>query len=94
MERAKIQAEVGCRLQSSYSPVSPSFLPSIHQWKKHVDFVKLERGEYWRRRGEGAEEGADVLSIIIDGQDQSATALPAYSEVKKKTQRAKSSGCK
>jgi hypothetical protein len=59
-----------------------------------VDFVKMERREYWSRRGEAAGEGADVLSIIIDGQDQSATALPAYSEVtvKKKKHRAKSSG--
>ena len=53
----------------------------LSQWSTHVDFVKAERGEYWARRSEGAQEGADVLSMIIDGQDQSATALPAYSEV-------------
>lgn len=70
-----------CPLELLHYPASSAF-----QWTEHVNFIKLERGEYWARRSKGVDEENDVLSIIIDGQDQSATALPAYSEVKKNDQ--------
>ena len=53
----------------------------MRSWKIHVTFIKKERRGYWNRCDEAIFEPTAVLSIIIDGQDQSATALPAYSEI-------------
>ena len=53
----------------------------LKEWEEHITFVKRERTGYWSRIDEAVVDPMENLSIIIDGQDQSATAMPAMSEI-------------
>jgi hypothetical protein len=53
----------------------------MRAWNIHVVFIKRERRGYWGRCNEAICEPTMVLSMIIDGEDQSATAMPAYAEI-------------
>ena len=53
----------------------------MREWDIHVAFIKRERRGYWGRCNEAIVEPANVLSMIIDGEDQSATGMPAYAEI-------------
>ena len=44
--------------------------------KKHLEFVRKERGTYYTRRGAAESNPQDSLSLIIDGADQNKYALP------------------
>ncbi len=49
----------------------------------HLRSIKLERAEYARHRIEAMERPAKVLSVIIDGADQSKFGIPQFAEKSK-----------
>lgn len=46
--------------------------------KDHIKFVKAERQSYYKRRRRAVEHPSQCMSIVIDGADQQAYALPYH----------------
>ena len=46
--------------------------------KEHLDFIAMERLEYQKKRDRARLNTNECLSIIIDGEDQSAFGLPQF----------------
>ena len=46
--------------------------------RTHIKFIKAERQSYYKRRRRGIDQPDHFLSIVIDGADQQAYALPYF----------------